>query len=88
MRMYTMKQIQVGDTVKITMRGERFWNIVTAIKGDRITATVENILSNGLRYGEIIHFNRNQIEVIWVGSGPDQSKSAKKLRKALAKVLQ
>ena len=51
------------DIVKISHNQERFWVIVTNIKGNIITGTVDNELINehDFSYGNSIQFNKDNI---------------------------
>jgi hypothetical protein len=57
--------IKVGSTVKVCTGNERFWTIITEIKGQKITATVDNNLVNeeneDIPYVTEIHFQKKHI---------------------------
>ena len=51
-----------GSTVKIRRHGERFWCIIKSIKGDNITAIVDNnLITKKLKYGDIVRFKKSDI---------------------------
>ncbi|QIH33474.1 hypothetical protein [Sphingobacterium sp. DR205] len=57
-----LRELKVGDTVKVCAFKERFWAEITAIEGDKITATVENVLlTKFLKYKDWIEFETRHI---------------------------
>jgi len=65
-----MSEIKIGDCVKIRRSAERFWVLLTGIKGPVFTGEVNNDLVNsedhGLFEGDVISFNRNEIMDHWI----------------------
>ena len=63
---------QVGDIVKISRGGERFWVTVTK-PGKEVVGTVDNELiftdKHGLKLGDEVRFPRNQIVDVYAHKG-------------------
>jgi hypothetical protein len=61
--------IGIGSTVKVSIGNERFWVIVETVKGQRITAKVDNDLvftdTHGLKLGDTISFFKRNVYSIW-----------------------
>ncbi len=66
-----LDNITKGSIVKISLCGERFWNIVDSVDGKMVTGKVNNDLLfthiHGLRDGDQITFKLNEIIDIYDG---------------------
>ena len=64
-----ISKLKIGDTVKVCVGKERFWNIIKEIKGGKIIAEVDNELvytnEHGLDLGDIISFKTENIYQIY-----------------------
>ncbi len=60
-----LNEIKKGSIVKIAADGERFWVVVTSVKGNKITGTVNNDLvftkDHGLRYEDRVEFEKKNV---------------------------
>ncbi len=57
-----LRELKIGDSVKVCAFRERFWAEITAIEGYKITARVDNILlTNVIKYNETIEFESRHI---------------------------
>jgi len=64
-----LEKLKPSDWVKVCINNdERFWCRVDTIDGDRIFGIIDNNLictdSHGLKYGDTISFNKNNIYAI------------------------
>lgn len=68
-----LKSIKVGSIVKVNTGNERFWTIVTKVKGQKITATVDNDLvmeeNEDLTYGTVINFKKEHVYDVYPEQG-------------------
>ena len=62
-----LDSIKVGDCVKVSHIDERFWNVVKKIKGDTITAEVNNdlICKHPFKCGDEIVFEKRHVYCIF-----------------------
>ncbi len=64
-----LDKLKKGDTVKVCNGKERFWTCILSIKGDKIKATVDNILLDadefGYDCGDTISFEKRHIYNIY-----------------------
>lgn len=63
-----LTDLKLGDIVKMCANEkERFWTIITAIKGNKITASADNKLVHnfGFNLGDIIEFEKKNIYDIY-----------------------
>lgn len=64
-----LNALKPGDIVKVCADGERFWTKIESVKGNDITATVDNDLalssSHGLYCGDTISFTKDNIYSIY-----------------------
>lgn len=64
-----LNAIKVGSIVKVSTGNERFWTNVTEVKGQKITATVDNDLvmsaNSDIPYGTVINFKKEHIYDIY-----------------------
>jgi len=60
---YYKKPISIGDIIKISTPGERFWCIVKALKGDDFVCEIDNDISSesGAKRGDYILVKRENI---------------------------
>ncbi|EPY3962323.1 TPA: hypothetical protein ACKFTV_002206 [Klebsiella pneumoniae] len=50
-----LSELKVGDLVKVCINNERFWSIITSIKGKTFIAEVNNhLVLNDLSVGDLI----------------------------------
>lgn len=60
-----LSKIAVNQHVKICAEGERFWILVTEIKGNRVSEMIDNDLvktdEHGLKYGDTVIFEKRHI---------------------------
>ena len=64
-----LDNIKQGDTVKVSVGGERFWTTVTEVEEGEITAIVDNQLvctdKHGYSLGDTIEFHKYNVYSIW-----------------------
>ena len=64
---------EIGDIVKVAIPGERFWVLITRIKGEVFTGRVSNaLISGGLGFGDSIKFGRENIYEIYAEEIPQK----------------
>ena len=65
-----LDNIFVGDTVKVSVLGERFWCEVVEVNSEVIKARVDNDLiftdEHGIRYMDIIQFEKKNVYSIFL----------------------
>jgi hypothetical protein len=55
-------KLEPGSIVKISRYNERFWCIIKKIKGDNITAVVDNnLITKRLKYKDTVRFKKSDI---------------------------
>ena len=59
----TLSALKVGDSVKVSHGMERFWTLITKIKGNKIKATVDNVVfeNQPFKLGDEIEFEKRHI---------------------------
>jgi hypothetical protein len=61
-----IKEMKVGDYVKICDGYERFWTTVVEIDGDTIIATVSNVLlGDKMNYKDLVSYKKYNIYEVW-----------------------
>jgi hypothetical protein len=62
-----LAKIKKGSIVKVSHNNERFWTIVKSVKGNKVTAKVDNdlICEQPFKCGDTIKFEKKHIYSIW-----------------------
>jgi len=58
-----LKNISKGDYVKVSLKKERFWVLITKVIGNKLTGDIDNelIKTKMYKYGDLIEFSKNNV---------------------------